>query len=252
MNTPTLSPPAAPLLGSLLAASLALTGCNLDLSGVNGGQVVRGSGVVVEDALNIWNVSGLALDAPGTVYVTVGDRESLVIRGEDNLLPYLSVWTENGRLRIEVDRTVRLQPTVPIRYDLTVRGLSRITSTGSGRVEAEGLRGDRLLVSSSGSGGIQLDDVRVNRLSVAVQGSVAAAGRVTLLDANLAGSGPLEARQLESDEASVTVAGSGSANLRVRRQLDVNLSGSGSVLYYGNPRVVQSVTGAGEVRRVGS
>jgi hypothetical protein len=240
---------------ALALIALACAGCNLNFTGIDGlGRAVRGSGVVLEEARTIRNVNGLLLDAPGTAYVTVADSEALVIVAEDNLLPYLRVRMESGRLRIEVDSLLRLQPTVPIRYHLSVRELGRIRAAGDGRIEAAGLRGDRLLVSSGGPGGVRLDDVRMNRLTVSVNGSggVRAAGRVPLLEASLGASGPFDARELDTDDAVVTIAGSGSATVRVRHRLDAHLSGSGSVLYYGNPTVYESVTGAGEVRRLGS
>jgi hypothetical protein len=247
-------PPARRIAG-LVVVALALAGCNLDLSGIGTpGAVVRGSGITLEEVRDLRNFTGIVLDAPGVVQVTIGESESVVLEAEDNLLRYLRTTVESGRLRIVVDSQARLQPTVPIRYRVTMRELSRVTAAGEGRIEASGVRGDRLLVSSGGSGGIRLDDVRVNRLSVAVTGSgaVRAVGRVPLFDASLGASGPIEGRDLDVDEAEVSIAGSGSATLRVRRRLDANLSGSGSMLYYGSPTVYQSVTGAGEVRRLGS
>jgi len=240
-------------IAAIAPAAMVLAGCNLDLTGIgSSGRTVRGSGVVIEEVRTIRNVDGLVLDAPGTAYVTVAERESLVIVADDNLLPYLRLRMEGGRLRIEVDSLMRLDPSVPIRYHMTVRELTRVTASADGRIEVSGLRGDRVLVSSGGSGGVRLDDVRVNRLSVSIHGSggVRAAGRVPYLEASVADSGPLNARDLDSDEAAVTAAGSGSATVRVRRRLDANLSGSGSILYYGSPSVFQSVSGAGEVRRL--
>ena len=235
-------------------AALALAACDIDLSGIDGiNRTVRGSGQLTEDVRTIRHVDGLLLDAPGTVHATISDDEGLVIEAESNLHRYLRVRTEGGRLRIEVDSGVRLEPTLPIRYHLTVRELSRVTAGRDGRVEVAGLRGQQLLVSSTGAGGIRLDDVHFDVISVSVQGSggVSASGRVSFLEASLGASGPLDMRYLDSDEAAITVSGSGSATVRVRRRLDANLSGSGSVLYYGNPTVYQSVSGAGEVRRAG-
>lgn len=241
--------------GMAAMAALSLAACDIDLSGLDGvHRTVRGSGQLTEDVRTVRNVDGLLLNAPGTVYATIGDDESLVIEAESNLHRHLRVWAEGGRLRIEVDSGLRLEPTLPIRYHLTVRELSRLTAGGEGRIEVAGLRGRQLFVSSVGSGGIRLDDVVADGLSISVHGSggVLASGRVGVLEASLGASGPLDARHLDSDEAAVTVAGSGTATVRVRRRLDANLSGSGSVLYYGSPVVWQSVSGSGEVRRVGN
>jgi hypothetical protein len=237
-----------------LALVLAAQACSMDgIGGIERPTSIHGSGVAVEEVRAFRGASGLILDAPGTAHVTLGDSESIRLEIEENLLPHIELYVEGGRLRIGVDPRVRLRPTVPIRYHVTMRELGRVTAAGEGRVEAGGLRGDQLLVSSSGSGGVRLTDVRVSRLSLAVTGSgaVHAAGRVPLLDVSLAASGPFHGRELDADEAVASVAGSGSATLQVRRRLDANVSGSGSVLYYGTPDVTASVSGSGEVRQAG-
>jgi hypothetical protein len=239
---------------ALMPVLLAPQACNLEaIGGLDRSGVIHGSGVVVEEVRALRGASGLILEAPGTVHVTLGDSSSIRLEIEDNLLPHIVLQVDAGRLRIGVDPRVRLQPTVPIRYHVTMRELGRITAAGEGRVEADGLRGDQLLVSSSGSGGVRLADLRVRRLSVAVTGAgaVRTGGRVPLVDLSLAASGPFQGRELDTDEAVVSVAGSGSATLQVRRRLDANVSGSGSVLYYGSPEVTASIAGSGEVRQAG-
>ena len=52
------------------------------------------------------------------------------------------------------------------------------------------------------------------------------------------------------DEVRITVSGSCKASVYARRTLDVNASGSGTVLYGGDPRVGAKTSGTATVRPV--
>ena len=54
--------------------------------------------------------------------------------------------------------------------------------------------------------------------------------------------GAIKAGSLNSDTAFVNISGLGSATLRVNDLLDVNISGGGSVRYYGDPSVDSRIT----------
>lgn len=72
-------------------------------------------------------------------------------------------------------------------------------------------------------------------------------GLVALQEIELGGSGLYEARDLESESVRASVRGSGSGVVRVRDELDVTITGSGSFLYVGEPEVSKDVRGTGTV-----
>src|SRR5215212_8679511 len=83
-----------------LASSLALVaGC--------GG--VRGSGVMASETRSVSGFSEVALSGTGDVRIAQSGQESLTIEAEDNLLPLLETFVEDGRL------TLRTRPGVDIR-----------------------------------------------------------------------------------------------------------------------------------------
>ena len=55
---------------------------------------------------------------------------------------------------------------------------------------------------------------------------------------------------LASDEARVSISGSGNAQVQAYQKLKVSIAGSGDVRYAGSPEVSSSVAGSGSVRRV--
>lgn len=79
-----------------------------------------------------------------------------------------------------------------------------------------------------------------------------AIGQAAQLDARLSGFGSLKGGELQSDRASVTISGTGSAVVWATQQLKADISGLGSVQYYGQPQVTENVSGLGNVQHLGN
>lgn len=102
----------------------------------------------------------------------------------------------------------------------------------------------------AGSGSIEAEDVDTDNLAVTINGAgeVKMAGRADSQDVDISGSGDYQASDLESKDVTIDVGGSGSAVVNVSDELDAKVSGSGSVEYIGDPTVNEDVSGSGRVR----
>jgi hypothetical protein len=67
------------------------------------------------------------------------------------------------------------------------------------------------------------------------------------LAVSVSGSGRVDATELQAQDATVGISGSGGCRLKVADTLSANISGSGSVYYAGSPRVSSRVSGSGRV-----
>ena len=91
------------LLATLILAAFVLNACNISaLQGV--GTTIRGSGNVVEETREVSGVSGVQLATIGDMVIELGDKESLRIEAEDNLLEYFETEVRNGKLIIGTPR----------------------------------------------------------------------------------------------------------------------------------------------------
>lgn len=208
---------------------------------------------MVEVMREVSGFTGISLRGVGHLYVEQGETDGLRIEAEDNVTPYLESRVEGTTLVLATRTGVRLRPTRPIVFRVTLRDLAKLEISGSGDAEADGIEADDLSVTVSGSGNASLSDLEADRLRVMISGSgsVETSGRVQEQELTISGSGEYRARDLDSVEATVRVSGSGSATLRVSDSLDATVSGSGSVRYVGTPAVQSRVTGSGSVRQVG-
>ncbi|MCC6405722.1 MAG: DUF2807 domain-containing protein [Planctomycetes bacterium] len=215
----------APLfLGPLCGA------CVVSLGDDWGADVV-GSGVAATETRTIGEFKRIRVHGSTDVVAEVGDRTSLELTADDNLLAYIVTRVDGDTLVIEMKEGS---------YSSHVPQLARIVSPtlegfaldGSGDGRFSKLAGARFAVGIAGSGDIVCD------------------GAVDALAVDIAGSGDVDASALAAKRVSVDIAGSGDVSVHAIEDLDVSIAGSGDVVYAGEPRVQQSVAGSGDIRRI--
>ena len=237
-------------------------------------ETVRGSGTVVEETRTVSNVSGVELTMQGTLYITIGDSESLRIEAEDNLIEYIQTDVNMGSLVIRSRQGTDLQNTRPIKYYLTVTMLSSLVISSSGDIETENLQSDSLSVTISSSGNVSISGLDCTSLHVKISSSgnvsvselmadsisvdISSSGNLDIQkgkaqkqDINISSSGEYRAREVESVSADVVLTSSGEATILVSDHLTGNLSSSGNINYIGNPDVNVSMTSSGRTVQIG-
>ena len=235
---------------------------------------VRGSGRVVAEEREVGGFTGVKLSTIGTLYIEVGNTESLRIEAEDNILECLETDVEGDMLRIRNRPNTNLRPTKPVEYYLTVRVLDEISLSSSGDAIAGDLETDRFTVSISSSGGFEMEKLSARQVEVDISSSGdvgldwlaadlidvsisssgnlrIAGGEVESQRIRISSSGDYRAENLASREARVRLSSSGNARIMVSDDLDAGLSSSGSVYYSGSPTVRKRVSSSGRLKHIG-
>ncbi|MGD9091593.1 MAG: head GIN domain-containing protein [Anaerolineales bacterium] len=241
------------LLAVLILTTLLLLACSITAP-LGLGNTVRGSGNVVEETRTVSGVSGVELATLGRLFIEVGDTESLRIEAEDNLMEHFITEVRSGKLRIETENNIRLNPTEPVNYYLTVTGLDTIEISSSGDIQTPDLEADRFSVTISSSGDLEMGVLNADSLDVNISSSGnldIAGGQVQTLDVTISSSGNYTAQDLASVEADVRLSSSGSATIWVQDSLKANLSSSGDLRYRGNPTINATTTSSGDVIQIG-
>ena len=238
------------LLVVLSALVLSTLACG---TGFIADRVVRGSGVMATEERPVSDFDTVQFSGIGNLYIELGDKESLTIEAEDNLLPYIETDVRNGRLEIGLRRGITIDPTSAPDFYLTVVNLEEVAVSGLGSVEVPALAVDHFTVSISGGGDIDIDGLEAESLYVQISGLgdlTVHDGQVTSQEIAISGSGNYKALGLDSEEASVHISGLGSASLAVTEFLDVRISGAGTVEYLGRPTVNQNISGIGTLKQI--
>ncbi|HHQ4767432.1 TPA: head GIN domain-containing protein [Aeromonas veronii] len=237
------------MIGVLVA--LVMGGCN-----VFADTEIKGEGVPVERQQALGErVTRVLAGTPATLHLVAGEQRGILIKGQENLLPYL-VLTESGdKLEIEVKEGYRLDPTEPLELTITLPVLNELALAGTGNGDLSGFKGDSLVLSVAGTGDIVASQLELKRL----EGNIAGTGSLELgsgsaqaIELNIAGSGDVLGSEMRGNEVEVNIAGSGDVAVRAQETLKVGIAGSGNIAYWGDPRVEQQIAGSGGVTRAGS
>jgi len=229
----------------LVILSLTLTSCGFPIRYTT----VRGTGNSITESRRVSGFDEVELSGIGTLIIEQGISESLEITAEANLMPYLESQVSGGKLRLGVEDFANVQPTEEIVYRLKVIDLASIETSGLGEVRSASLSSDSLRIQISGSGKITIENLQSNQLNVEVSGlgDIFLAGKVEDQRVEISGSGTYSAGGLETNSAEVSISGSGNAVLWVKESLITEISGMGTVEFYGSPVIDSEISGAGKL-----
>ncbi|HEY2384464.1 MAG TPA: head GIN domain-containing protein [Terriglobia bacterium] len=192
---------------------------------------IRGSGNVVSEPRDVSGFTEVKLNGTGQLTIDQTGTESLTITADDNLLPYLTSEVSGSQLTLGTKDQTGISPSKDVVYKLTVKDLNNITVAGSGSADAKGIHTGRL------------------KMLVAGSGSLSAAGAADVQEVTIAGSGAYRGSSLKSKTATISIMGSGNAELDASETLDANITGSGDIRYSGAPAITKQIIGSGSVEK---
>jgi hypothetical protein len=213
------------LLGGLTVALL----YRFDVIGGASGSTSEGSGVPATQTREVAAFRSVELAGSNNVVVRVGETQSVVVRADANLVDRVTTEVQSGNLVI-TNTPGSLTTKSPMSVEVALPTLTGLALTGSGNIVVDGIDAESLEVSLPGSG------------------TITGSGSATRLDVTVGGAGTVQLTRLAADVVRAGVSGSGSIFVTATRSLDASVSGSGAILYAGNPRqVTKSVTGTGAI-----
>jgi hypothetical protein len=227
----------------LLLGAVVLSACGL--------QVIKGSENVVSETRQVRDFDAVAFSGSGDVIITQGNKESLKIAAEDNLIPYIRTEVRGRTLHIDIDpgTIAVLQEEKPMRFYISMKQVNGLSLSGSGTITSEFISTNNLDIKNSGSGETKIDKLTADSLHIDISGSgnCLIKGQVAKEIITISGSGTCNNRDLQSKDVKIDVSGSGKTAVMATDNLDVTISGSGDVTYTGNPRISQKITGFGKI-----
>jgi hypothetical protein len=225
-------------------------------NGVSGS--VAGSGVVVSQTRQVADFNAIEINYPAEITIQQGATPSLKVEAEDNLIPQLATRVTGNTLHIEnsqPDWLKRVNPTKPVRINMTVKDLTQVDFPSAGTLRVVALKTENLRVSISGAGSVTLSNLNIAHtltVNLSGAGSISADGQVDTLSTDTSGFGSFRGDNLASQNAEVTISGAGNATVWAKSSLNVDISGTGSVKYYGSPSVQRNISGLGSVSSLGN
>jgi hypothetical protein len=215
---------------------LALTSCVQ-------GQVwksVSGHGNVVTKERNVDSFTGIKVSSGIDVLLKQGDDETVSVEADENLHEYILTEVRNGVLNVYSEVNIRNADRK--RVHVTIKDVKSIRTTSAGDIIGEGtINSNRLELSASSAGNIKLD-IKANEVSVDISssGDISLTGETDNLKADLSSAGDLNAYELKTKEADLSVSSAGDADVNVSEKLYARASSAGDINYKGDPRNVDA------------
>lgn len=239
----------------LLCSMLAVAGLGLTLSKTS--QAETGQIRLADEERSVSDFTGVSSGGYFNVYIKLGDKESLRLEGDAEMLKEIETKVEKGVLKIQLNSKKRYwdwdtSDRKKVNIYITAKVLTNITLSGSGSMKVEGtLKAPDFKATLSGSGNLAFNAEAVNlTATLSGSGNMSLAGNAQNAQLTLSGSGNLGAADFVTKNAEVTLSGSGNVNLRVEKKLKATTSGSGNIRYSGDPEVTETRVGSGRIAKI--
>lgn len=193
-----------------------------------------GEGPIVEETRTLENFESVQADGSLDVTVYPSTTNKVVISGYSNLIPIFETEVVNGKLRLKYEDKY-----YNIRHDnlhVTVytTNMSSYSFNGSGHTVIKADQNSpEMYVEINGSGDIDIEQNEFVNVKCKINGS-----------------GNINGKQCQADNATMRISGSGNIEMTVNKTLDVEISGSGDVNYWGGASVTDAeISGSGKIKK---
>jgi hypothetical protein len=201
-------------------------------------ESISGNGNVISEKRNIPEIRAVKNSGSIDVEINSGENFSVSVEDDENILPYIITEVRDGVLNIHYKQGTNINNDHAKVY-VTAPSLDKIMTSGSGDISSNGTikSSNKIEFSSSGSGDIE---AKVDAPSIKVSGSgsgnINLAGRTKDFECRVSGSGDVNCGNLQSENTTISISGSGNAHVFASLHLNARTSGSGDIFYSGNPQ----------------
>jgi hypothetical protein len=235
-------------LRSFLVAAIIL----VTTSCINGQmwRSVEGHGNVVTKERKADSFTGVKVSSGIDVYLKQGNEESVSVEADENLHEYILTEVRGGVLNVYSEYNIRHAE--KMRVNVVMKEINSIKTTSAGDVVGQTpINSDRLELSASSAGDIKIEThAKTVNIDISSSGDISVSGDTDFLRADLSSAGDLNAYDLKSREADVSVSSAGDADINVSERITARASSAGDINYKGDPKYVDAhSSSAGGIHR---
>ncbi|MCZ6595932.1 MAG: DUF2807 domain-containing protein [Bacteroidetes bacterium] len=216
-----------------------------------GNKKVVGNGNVTTKTVKTSGYDAIEGVGSMDIHLQKGTEGHITVTTDDNLHEYIIVEVKDNKLVLKTKKNTNLKTNKGIHVTVPFKDISKVSMVGSGDIDSEDtVKADNLKVYVTGSGDIVLD-VEANTLKVKITGSgdIELNGTTHDLEVSVSGSGDFSGFGLSAQNTDASVAGSGDIKVVAKNSIKARVSGSGDILYKGNPeRSDTKTSGSGDIK----
>jgi Putative auto-transporter adhesin, head GIN domain len=177
------------------------------------------------DLRKVGSFTAVDLQGIGDVDIEVGGALSVDVQGPADLAALISTTVKGGTLVIDTpddfSKKLKGRGDINLKVVIHVPALSKVTLSGTGEIEVDGIQNKAFDVAILGTGALDL------------------AGKTENLRVNVSGTGQIKAKELVASAVELSVAGTAQAVLHASKSFDVSVQGTAAVKVLGKPATVK-------------
>jgi len=221
------------------------TSCSYGFDGI------KGNGNVLKQERDISSFSGIEVGGAFKVFLTQGDKESLVVEADENLMDVIDTEVRGNTLKIKTTEDIRDYKTLNV-Y-ITFKDLSELDISGACQLNGENKfkLGD-IDMDCSGASDVSLK-LSAGKMNLDCSGAsnMDLFGTAESIDMDISGASHLDASDLEVKMCNADVSGASHGKVFVTGELSAEVSGAGSLKYKGDAVIRDhDVSGAGSLKKL--
>lgn len=210
----------------------------------------RGNGNVQKQDREIGSFSAIAVSSGLDVYIVQGDKESLRVEADENLMEYIITEVKGDKLICKVDGSIRRSSRLAV-Y-ITLVDVNEIHVSSGADLETQSLLHLEKCDISVSSGADAKIEIIAGELSCSVSSGADAVlkGKADFFSGSASSGSDLRAKELIARKCRAKASSGGDVSVYASESIEANASSGGDVSYYGNPEKVNaSDSSGGDVNR---
>lgn len=241
------------LIAFALISFVLISSCKKDEEVTPTKNCTKGQGAITTTTLSVTNFLGIDLAFSSNVTIHEGPTLNVQATGHSNIIQKIKTNVSSGIWIIELEDGCYEDYQLAI--DITIPNINSLKLSGSGNILVNNFSNQNgiLLMDLSGSGDLtlnQFEGITTINSFITGSGGIQTNQDILSLEAlnlTLSGSGAYIGFEIKSDDCAIHSSGSGNVETTVENNLDVLISGSGSISYKGTPTIIQNISGSGQL-----
>ncbi|CAN1540759.1 Putative auto-transporter adhesin, head GIN domain containing protein [Flavobacteriaceae bacterium] len=214
---------------------------------------IKGNGKIITEKRTTLGYDEIDVSGFFDVNLIAGKEGEISIQGEENLMQYIKVEVTGNVLKIYTEKNVNISSNKEIILTVPFEQISYVSLSGSGDIKSKStIESSKFSAKLSGSGDLNLDVKTIEfEANLSGSGDVVLTGNSDSFISKISGSGDVDAVNLATKNANLTISGSGDMKVNCSQSLYARVSGSGDIAYKGNPEIKDTkVSGSGEISKM--
>ena len=207
----------------------------------------RGSGNIVKEARAVTAFTGISVAGAIKADVTIGEKASIIVETDDNIMPYVKTNVSGNILNIDLKNINDLRNSI-VYVHIVSPEINDVSASASAEIVSGNLftTKDKVTIRASSSASI---DLNVNAPSINVDASSGAEvngkGNTREITANSSSGSSINFLELHSETANVTASSGSSISVFASIGINANASSGAKVKYKGGAKTVQKNASSG-------